>query len=156
MVKCSCLYSYLFSVSSSFLRRFASSRRLCNKAIFSLSEPSWLSFNILFSCWRRISFSLNEQKKNWLSGILIPYSYQNPAMHSCRFNTWNRNEKQSTCKECSCCFNWLRHYISGLKYFLIRMDNLKITNSPNIMISNERDFKILFPFWLKYLSHECI
>lgn len=57
------IHSYLFSVSSSFLRRFASSRRLCNKAIFSLSEPSWLSFNILFSCWRRISFSLNGKRK---------------------------------------------------------------------------------------------
>lgn len=66
----SCDWLYLFSVSSSFLRRFASSRRLCNKAIFSLSEPSWLIFNILFSCWRRISFSLNEKNKSWLSSPL--------------------------------------------------------------------------------------
>lgn len=49
----------LFSVSSSLFLRLASSRRLCNSAIFSLSEPSWASFSILFSCCRRIRCSLD-------------------------------------------------------------------------------------------------
>lgn len=52
------LFADLFSVSSSFFLLLASSSRLCNSAIFSLSDPSWASFNILFSCWSRIKCSL--------------------------------------------------------------------------------------------------
>lgn len=48
----------LFSVSSSLFLLLTSSNRLCSRAIFSLSEPSWASFSILFSCCRRIRCSL--------------------------------------------------------------------------------------------------
>lgn len=55
--------SDLFSVSSSLFLLLASSSRDCSRAIFSLSEPSWASFSILFSCCRRIRCSLQEQRK---------------------------------------------------------------------------------------------
>lgn len=55
------IFTDLFSVSSSFFLLLASSSKLCNSAIFSLSDPSWASFNILFSCWRRIKCSLEKR-----------------------------------------------------------------------------------------------
>ena len=55
---CSSVFPDLFSVSSSFFLRLASSKRLCSRAIFSLSDPSWASFSILFSCCRRMRCSL--------------------------------------------------------------------------------------------------